>query len=237
MSGGQNFVERTIPTIHSYAGAPLTVQPMIVGKCALVVVDIQRGGAMTSERSGIPWMKGFERLVGNSEELVRVAHEGEIPVIFFQEIHRPNGVDFGRELDGTEGPHCIEGDESTELWPTLTPAPQDYFIAKRRYSGFYGTEFEILLRGLGVSTLVLVGALTDVCIHYTFADAHQRDFYCRVVEDAVLGSSESHHQAALNAMEYLQSGARRTTAEIVAAFSDVNKSGSNPRSPEKTEVA
>jgi nicotinamidase-related amidase len=55
-------------------------------------------------------------------------------------------------------------------------------------------------------------------VHYTFADAHQRDFYVRVVEDCVGGSSEAAHQAALNAMEYLQAGARRTTDEIVEAF-------------------
>jgi biuret amidohydrolase len=89
---------------------------------------------------------------------------------------------------------------------------------KRRYSGFIGTEFEIVLRGLGVQTLVLIGGLTDVCVHYTFADAHQRDFYVRVVEDCVGGSSLARHEASLDAMEYLQAGARRTTDEVLAAF-------------------
>ena len=210
---------------------------MLVGACALVVVDIQRGGAMTAEATGMPWMSGFDRLVTNAELLVRAAHDGGVPVIFFQEVHRPSGVDFGRELDGVEGPHCIEGDEGTELWPTLVPGPGDYLVRKRRYSGFFGTEFEILLRGLGVSTLVLIGGLTDVCVQYTFADAHQRDFYTRVVEDAVLGSSEAPHSAALDAMEYLQAGARRTTAEVVAAFEDLNQSGSNLRSLDTAEVA
>jgi nicotinamidase-related amidase len=148
-------------------------------------------------------------------------------VVFFQEAHRRSGIDFGRELDGTEGPHCIEGEPGTALWPTLTPGPDDYFIAKRRYSCFFGTELEILLRGLGISTVVLTGGLTDVCIHYTFADAHQHDYYARVAEDAVIGSSETRHAASLDAMEYLQAGARRSTDEVAAAFAELGASSSD----------
>jgi nicotinamidase-related amidase len=94
----------------------------------------------------------------------------------------------------------------------------EHHIVKRRYSGFIGTELDLLLRGLGISTLVLVGGLTDVCVHYTFADAHQRDYHVRVVEDCVGGSSEARHLASLDAMEYLQAGARRTTDEILGVF-------------------
>ncbi|PRC50430.1 cysteine hydrolase, partial [Mycobacterium sp. ITM-2017-0098] len=92
---------------------------------------------------------------------------------------------------------------------------------KRRYSGFIGTDFEIVLSGLKASTLILIGGLTDVCVHYTFADAHQRDFYVRVVSDCVGGSSQYRHDAALDAMEYLQTGALRTTDEILDAFAAV----------------
>ena len=60
--------------------------------------------------------------------------------------------------------------------------------------------------------------IRDRCVHYTFADAHQRDYYVRVVTDCVGGSSEYLHDAALVAMEYLQTGACRTTEEILAAF-------------------
>jgi nicotinamidase-related amidase len=193
-------------------------QPMIVGRSALIVVDIQQDGGLPTEVGGIPRMAGFDRLVSQAERLVGAARASSVPVILFQEVHRPDGKDFGRELDGTEGPHCIDGEPGTALWPTLVPGPGDYFIAKRRYSCFFGTDLQILLRGLDVSTLVLTGGLTDVCIQYTFADAHQHDYYTRVVEDAVIGSSQARHDAALDAMEYLQTGARRTTAEVVAAF-------------------
>jgi biuret amidohydrolase len=193
-------------------------QPLIVGKPALIVVDIQRGGALPGDESGIPHMDGYTERIPRAEALVAAARAAGLRVIFFQEVHRRDGVDFGRELDGSEGVHCLEGEEATELWPTLRPIDGEYHIVKRRYSGFIGTEFELLLRGLGVSTLVLIGGLTDVCVHYTFADAHQRDFYVRVVEDCVGGSSRTRHDASLDAMEYLQAGARRSTREILDAF-------------------
>ena len=142
----------------------------------------------------------------------------KVPIVFFQEAHRPDGVDFGRELDGDEGPHCIEGDAGTEFWPTLLPGAGEYSIAKRRYSCFFGTDLEILLKGLRASTLVLIGGLTDVCVHYTFADGHQHDYHMRVVSDCVIGSSEARHAASLSAMEYLQHGACRTTSEVIEEF-------------------
>lgn len=204
-------------------------QPMIVGKVALVVVDIQQAGAMPAELVGISHMEGVEDRVARAEQLVAAARAAEIPIVFFQEVHRPSGVDVGRELDGAEGRHCVAGEPGTDLWPTLQPDQladdREFHIVKRRYSGFLGTEFEIVLRGLDVQTLVLIGGLTDVCVHLTFADAHQRDFHVRVVVDCVGGSSVPAHDAALNAMEYLQSGAGRTTAEVVAAFSSLRRAG------------
>ena len=80
-----------------------------------------------------------------------------------------------------------------------------------------------MLRGLRASTLILIGGLTDVCVHYTFADAHQRDYYVRVVTDCVGGSSQYLHDAALAAMEYLQTGALRTTEEILAALKSLEQ--------------
>ena len=192
--------------------------PLFVGDCALIVIDIQRGTAMPPQVVGIEHMPGWQERIARAEQLVAAARAALVPVVFFQEVHRRSGLDFGRELDGAEGPHCVEGEEATELWPTLRPADGEAHIVKRRYSGFIGTEFEIVLRGLGVSTLVLIGGLTDVCVHYTFADAHQRDYHVRVVEDCVGGSSTVRHEAALDAMEYLQVGARRSTAEILDAF-------------------
>jgi nicotinamidase-related amidase len=205
-----------------------------VGNPVLVVVDIQEGGGMSVQDAGIPVMPGHAERVQRAERLVASARAADIPVVFFQEVHRPSGIDFGRELDGTEGVHCVEGQPGTDLEPSLRPGPDDFHIVKRRYSGFIGTDFEIVLGGLNASTLILIGGLTDVCVHYTFADAHQRDYYVRVVSDCVGGSSEYRHEAALDAMEYLQTGAVRSTDEILAAFDQCRREGGSGQQFEPT---
>lgn len=197
-------------------------QPLIVGNPVLVVVDMQEAGDMPAEEVGIEHMPGYDGRIERAQRLIETARAALIPIVFFQEVHRPSGIDFGRELDGVEGEHCVDGRPGTPLHPALLPnfdgPNHEFHIVKRRYSGFIGTEFEIVLSGLKASTLILVGGLTDVCVHYTFADAHQRDFYVRVVTDCVGGLTQYRHDAALDAMEYLQTGAMRTTDEILEAF-------------------
>jgi biuret amidohydrolase len=202
--------------------------PMITGRPVLISVDIQRGYALPPVQTGIALMEGQVGLIANAERIVAAARDAGIPIIFFREVHRPDGVDFGRELDGDEGVHCVEGDEATELWPTLTPGQGEYAIGKRRYSCFFGTDLEILLKGLGATTLVLIGGLTDVCVHYTFADGHQHDYRMRVVSDCVIGSTRARHDASLSAMEYLQHGACQTTSEVLSAFAGYSASSSPP---------
>lgn len=207
-------------------------QPLIVGNPVFVVVDMQESDALPAEEMGIPVMPGHADRVAVAERLLAAARAADIPVVFFQEVHRPSGVDFGRELDGVEGVHCVEGQRGTDLEPTLQPvldgSRNEFHLVKRRYSGFIGTEFDIVLRGLKADTLILVGGLTDVCVHYTFADAHQRDYYVRVVTDCVGGSSQYRHDAALDAMEYLQTGALRTSDEILTAFGEIEQLATTP---------
>ncbi len=195
-------------------------QPLFVGNTVLLVIDIQKGGFLDDYDGGIPKMTAWRENMGRARRIIDAAREAGAPVIFFQEAHRPDHIDFGRELDGTEGVHCVEGRIGTEIAGEETGfrPESDYFIRKRRYSCFFGTDLEILLKGLKAQTLILTGGLTDVCVHYTFADGHQHDYHCRVVSDAVGGSSDAAHAASLNAMEYLQAGAVRTTSEIVAAL-------------------
>lgn len=201
---------------------PDPVRELIEGNPVLVVIDIQGGeGAVTSDGPAIPLMEGYDERLSAAPELIQAARDAEVPIVFFQEAHRRDLVDFGRELDGVEGVHLLEGDPGTAVDPRIGMRPDDYFIRKRRYSCFFGTEFEILLKGLKADTLILIGGHTDVCVHYTFVDAHQHDYFCRVVEDCVAGSSQRAHDGALEAMEYLQTGARRTTAEILEAFASL----------------
>ena len=193
-------------------------QPILVGKTVLIVVDIQKGAFLDID-GGIPHMPGYTENMTRARKVIDAAHETGTPVVFFQEIHRRNMIDYGRELDGSETIHCMEGDPGTPVAADeMDMRPTDYFIQKRRYSCFFGTELEILLKGLKAETLILVGAMTDVCVHYTYVDAHQHDYYCRVVTDCVGGTSVAAHEASLTAMEYLQTGANRSSTEIIEAL-------------------
>ena len=197
----------------------MPTQPMLVGNVALLVIDIQKSAFLEEGEKGIPTMPNYRDAMWRARQVIDAAHEGGVPVIFFQEIHRPDMIDYGRELDGSEGVHCLEGRPGTPVAAEeMGMRPTDYFIAKRRYSCFFGTDLEILLKGLKVDTLVLVGGMTDVCVHYTYVDAHQHDYHARVVREAVGGTSPEAHQASLAAMEYLQTGAVRSVEEIVAGF-------------------
>lgn len=193
---------------------------LIEGRAALLVIDIQKSTFIDdSAVRSIDNMPGYRERMLACAELIDAAHEAGTPVIFIQEIHRGDLVDFGRELDGDEDVHCLEGDPRTDIArEELGYRDGDYLVPKRRYSAFFGTDLEILLRGLNVNTLLLCGGLTDVCVHYTFVDGHQSDYFCRVIEDCVAGSSLEAHEAALRAMEYLQTGARQPASSAIAAM-------------------
>ena len=191
----------------------------IVGRAVLIVVDIQGGSGQSAPgEGGIPIMGGRAERAPRQLALVESARAAGVPVVFIQEVHKASLVDIGRELDGVEGPHCIEGDDDTELASWLVPQPEEFLIRKRRYSAFFGTELEIVLKAYKAETLILIGGLTDVCIHYTFVDGHQHDYRVRVVQDAVGGSSERAHAASLEAIEYLQRDALVDTADVLAYF-------------------
>ncbi len=193
----------------------------IEGRPALIVIDIQKSTFIDDrEVRSIDNMPGYRERMTAARDLVDAAQEYKVPVIFIQEVPRSDHIDFGRELDGDEDIHCLEGDPRTEVAEEeLGYRVGDYLVPKKRYSAFFGTDFEILLRGLKVDTLILCGELTDVCVHYTLVDGHQSDYFCRVVEDCVSGSSIQAHEAALSAMEYLQTGAVQNRETVIKSIS------------------
>lgn len=194
---------------------------LIEGRAALIVIDIQKStfAPIPDDKRAIAHMPDYAERMARSRQAIDKARDVGIPVIFIQEIHRADLIDMGRETDGNEDVHCLDNNPLTAFAEEeLGMRPDDYRISKRRYSAFYGTDLEILLKGLKAETLILVGGLTDVCVHYTFVDGHQGDYFCRVIEDCVAGSSLKAHQASLNAMEYLQHGAIRSLEEVLGAM-------------------
>lgn len=98
------------------------------------------------------------------------------------------------------------------------PVPGEEVVRKTRYSGFYGTDLEARLRGLGVDTLVACGLTTECCVAQTTADAFHRDFHVFVAADACAAYHRDLHAAGLRIMA-LNTAILTTSAEVVAAWS------------------
>jgi isochorismate hydrolase len=143
------------------------------------------------------------RSCGPLAQLIEAARERVVPVVF--------------------------ADRATGIAARADVRPGEYLIRHRRHSVFYGTELAILLREIGASTVILAGGETSISVHYSFVDAHQHDYFCRAAEDCMQGSSPRAHEAALRAMEYMQTGARKTCEEVIAAFGALREAASFAR--------
>lgn len=196
----------------------------LLGKSpVLLVIDVQhdfmdRDGAVACPATSV---SGPEEVIENVRRLVDAAKISKIPTVFTREIHRPSMIDMGRELDGDEPQHCMDGTKGPVLMEQLgidKLADNQYLVPKRRYSAFIGTDLTFLLNAFKADTVVLTGAATNVCVHYTGADAHQYDYRIKVVEEATAGTSPEAHKAALQSLEYLQHGAIVHLGEVVEAM-------------------
>ena len=82
---------------------------------------------------------------------------------------------------------CIRdraGTEGAKVIPELELCESDYVVPKRRYSGFFHTDLDLLLRELGVNTVVVTGLHTHMCVRHTSADAYQLGYDIVVIKDA-----------------------------------------------------
>lgn len=173
---------------------------------ALLLVDIQDSRTHVSLYDGEYQQARRKFYHENAVKVTEYFRKlGNVPIIHVIELHRDDLVDFGRELDGAEGIHCLEKDSF--FWEETAPIEGEYVIPKRRYSAFFGTDLEILLRGLGVEHLWICGGMTDICVHYTTVEAHQRNYHVHVLKEACgTHSPEDVAQAALDNIEYFQRG-------------------------------
>ncbi|MGI8429690.1 MAG: cysteine hydrolase family protein [Solirubrobacteraceae bacterium] len=186
---------------------------LIVGRAALLVIDMQHDFCDSDVGTYAP---GALEIIQPISSLIQRARESDTPVIFTQEIHRPDHLDAGRERDPGAGlpypgasaddplpAHCVAGTTGVEIVEELAPQPHDVRILKRRYSCFLGTDLQLVLNGLQVSTLLVTGVCSNICVLWTAGDAYQRDYHVRVIEDCVAGTSPEEHAAALTIMRPL----------------------------------
>jgi len=161
---------------------------------ALVIIDMLND--FLSEQGALSVGSAGQRIVPVIAAELEQARQGNLPVLFLCDQHRPDDREFT-----VWPPHCVAGSRGAQVIPELAVRPGDYLIPKRRYSGFYGTDLDLILREMGISELILTGVCTNICVLYTAVDARMRNFKVTVVRDGVASFDEQAHRFALGEME------------------------------------
>jgi nicotinamidase-related amidase len=183
-------------------------------KSALLLVDIQDSHQHMSVYDGEEQQSRLRYYHENVRRTVNFFRQNkEIPIVHIIELHRDDLSDFGRELDGSEHVHCLEKDSF--FWEGAAPIEGEYIVQKRRYSAFFATDLELLLRGREIEHLFICGGMTDICVHFTAVDAHQRNYHIHVLREACHTHSPLDvAEAAFENMEYFQTGAVMSVEDL-----------------------
>ena len=212
-------------TIDARPG-PLTVEP---SRTALIVVDMQNdfgaeGGMF--HRAGIP-ISGIQAVVAPTARALAAARRAKIRIVYLKMQFEPDLSNAG----GTEAPNLIlhrrlgvgnpvlapDGRESqilikdtwnTDIVAELAPQDSDIVVSKHRFSGFFETDLDPILKELGVTSLVFAGCTTSICVESTLRDAFFRDYRCLLLEDCTaepIGSDlpQTNHDASVRVIETL----------------------------------
>ncbi len=180
-------------------------------RVAFVIIDMQRDFVEPG---------GFGAALGNDVSLLRSAiapigavlaacRAAGVLVIHTREGHRPdlsdlNGAKHRRGRFATRigdagpmGRILIRGAEGHEIIAELRPEAGEPVIDKPGKGAFYATDLETILRGRGITQLILAGVTTEVCVHTTLREANDRGFECLVLEDGTASYFPEFHRAAL----------------------------------------
>ncbi len=177
---------------------------IVSSKTALIVVDmnnnfLQKGSALEIPlgRKAVPPLK----------KLIKVCRNLKIPVVYITECFKRDGSDVGlaRNLFGCsdyppEGDLERDGTKGVEIYGEIKPKKDETVVKKNRWSGFYNTNLESILRKMKVDTLLISGVVTDCCVVATAIDAFQRDFKTVVLSDCTAARDEESQKMILKTM-------------------------------------
>ncbi len=169
---------------------------------ALIVVDMQNAYA---SQGGYLDLAGFDvsatgPVIKNIQRAIAAARSAGIKVIFFQNgwdnqyveaggsgspnYHKSNALKTMRKRPELMGKLLAKGDWDYDLVDQLQPRPGDIVLPKPRYSGFFNTQLDSLLRSYGIHHLVFTGIATNVCVESTLRDGFFLEYFGVVLEDA-----------------------------------------------------
>jgi len=158
---------------------------------ALIIIDMTKDfvyGKLKCERA--------LNIIPNLKRLIEKFRRLGLPIIYVSDSHLP--VDPEIKIWGE---HSMKGSEDAKIIDEIAPEKNDYVLEKRVYSAFYETGLDLLLRSLGVDTVILTGLHTNICVRHTAADAFFRGYKIIIPSDAVEAFTEKDH---LEGLEYLK---------------------------------
>ena len=164
-----------------------------VDKSALLVIDMQQ---FFLDPASPTFTCGGPAILPNIKRLINVFRQAGRPVIYTKHVHHPDGLDAGIMDWWWEG-KCIENSAESEIHPELAPLVNEKIILKHRYSSFYNTDLETVLRCLKIEDLVITGIMTNMCCESTARDAYYRDYRVFFPADATGSVNEEMHLASL----------------------------------------
>lgn len=167
-------------------------------RAALLVIDLERG--FIDESSPL-CIRGAAATLPACGQAIAYAREAGVPVFFIHRAYRANGSDVeacrypGWQAGGKPLAPGSTGPGSVETPPEVTPQEGDYVVLKPRFSAFFHTELDLILRRLGVRTLYLTGTTTPNCIRTTCYDGLSLDYNVGILTDCCSSNSDEIQQA------------------------------------------
>jgi ureidoacrylate peracid hydrolase len=172
-------------------------------KACMMVIDMQN--EFLAE-DGAVFFHYAADIIPNVKKLLAACRRASIPIIFTGHVHEDPEVDGGMTAEWWPeikmGKSLIKGTPGAEIYPELKPRKNEKIIWKHRYSAFYNTDLETVLRGMQVTDLIVTGVLTNCCCESTARDAFFRDFRVFFLADATATSEPEFHVASLKNLAY-----------------------------------
>lgn len=154
-------------------------------KTAILVIDMQNDFIAQGAPLETPMGR---RILPTLQRLLAFAREKGMSVIYTAHVHREDGSDLGRFGDIyptiAEGACLIDNTPGADMYPEVTPLPNEPVIKKHRYSAFFGTDLDIILRSKGIETVVITGVTTENCCHAAARDAMYLGYRVAFLSDA-----------------------------------------------------
>lgn len=179
-------------------------------KYAIIVVDMLNDfvtGALKCDR-GLAMVPHLAKFLDEAREL-------GIPVIFSNDSHLA-GID--REF-AVWGPHAIRGTKGAEVIPELhLDLKKDYVVPKMRYSGFFHTDLDLVLKQLGVDTVVMTGLHAHMCVRHTSADAFQLGYDVIACTDGMDAFTKEDYEYGVKYLKDVYGAKAYTGDELIAMW-------------------